>query len=303
MSAGDASRADVARERRYRRLLRLYPAEYQRERGPELMATLLEAAENGRRPELAALVLGALRAHTGWERRSIRSIWLAALRAAALMLLITAVASTPLMLAAELAKGAPVGRWMLQMDPPDLVAAPIGLLAIVAVARGRHRVAAGLAVLAFAAGTATFALAGQAGQGNLLRYLFVVLLLIPLWRGAPAPARGLLRYLPLVALLLLAALRLVVNLAPGRGEFALTVAFCAAALLWVVVDERVTLAIGLLFSGDVLYFLAAVAFAAARGRALLDDPWTLLNLAAVIGVAPVLLLLVSAATTRRRSRV
>jgi hypothetical protein len=303
MSASDVSRASAELERRYGRVLRLYPAEYRRERGPELMATLLEAAEGGKRPELAGLIVGALRAHAGQERRSVRSSWLMATRIAAVMLLVTTVASTPLLLAAELAKGVPGGWWLLQMDTPDLAAAPFGLVSIIAVLRRRYRVAAGAAVTAFVVGIATIWLAHQAMQGGLVCYLFVVLLLLPLPLEAPRPARGVLRYLPLAALLIVVAQRFVGNFTPGPAELVLTGVICAAALVWAVVDERVTIAVGLLLMADFLYFVVAVMAAVYQGRIVGPDPSTLLYLAAIAGLGPTVLLIVSGLAARRQAHV
>jgi hypothetical protein len=60
-------------ERGYRRLLRAYPAWYRRERGGEILDTLLAAAPRGRTwPSLrdcGALVLGGLRVRAGQDRR------------------------------------------------------------------------------------------------------------------------------------------------------------------------------------------------------------------------------------------
>jgi hypothetical protein len=60
-------------ERGYRRLLRAYPAWYRRERGEEIVDTLLAAAPHGRTwPSLrdgGALILGGLRVRAGQNRR------------------------------------------------------------------------------------------------------------------------------------------------------------------------------------------------------------------------------------------
>jgi hypothetical protein len=60
-------------ERGYRRLLRAYPAWYRRERGEEMLDTLLAAAPHGRTwPSLrdsGALILGGLRVRAGQNRR------------------------------------------------------------------------------------------------------------------------------------------------------------------------------------------------------------------------------------------
>lgn len=85
-------------ERRYRRLLRWYPAAYRRTRGSEILDTLMEAAGPGqRRPagrEWWALLLGGLRARTGADRRLSRSqVWLGGLRLGVLLLLVHAAAA------------------------------------------------------------------------------------------------------------------------------------------------------------------------------------------------------------------
>jgi hypothetical protein len=60
-------------ERGYRRLLRAYPVWYRRERGEEMLDTLLAALPHGRTwPSLrdsGALILGGLRVRTGQNRR------------------------------------------------------------------------------------------------------------------------------------------------------------------------------------------------------------------------------------------
>lgn len=89
----------VQLERRYGRLLRLYPSAYRRERGDEVLTTLLETAEPGTvRPtarETLALVLGALRAHAGTNvRLTPGQTWMSAVRTGALMLLAYATAYT-----------------------------------------------------------------------------------------------------------------------------------------------------------------------------------------------------------------
>lgn len=75
----------AALERRYRRLLLAYPAAYRRERGAEILDTLLESAAPGqRRPgarEVAALLLGGLRVRAGAHRqRRPADVWLGGLR-------------------------------------------------------------------------------------------------------------------------------------------------------------------------------------------------------------------------------
>jgi hypothetical protein len=79
-------------ERGYRRLLRAYPAWYRRERGEEILDTLLAAAPHGRTwPSLrdgGALILGGLRVRAGQNRRltTAASVRLAVLFGVALWL-------------------------------------------------------------------------------------------------------------------------------------------------------------------------------------------------------------------------
>ncbi|MEU8080169.1 hypothetical protein AB0B31_32535 [Catellatospora citrea] len=79
-------------ERRYERLLRLYPKAYRRHRGAEILGTLMDAADDGRgrppRREIAALMLGALRARVGAAAGlPVGQAWLSAVRVAVLLLL------------------------------------------------------------------------------------------------------------------------------------------------------------------------------------------------------------------------
>jgi hypothetical protein len=65
-------------ERRSRLLLRAYPAAYRRERGDEILATLLEATPEGRRRpllrDIRALITGGLRARAAEHRRFTTSV-------------------------------------------------------------------------------------------------------------------------------------------------------------------------------------------------------------------------------------
>lgn len=79
-------------ERRYRRLLSAYPGSYQRERGDEILATLLDMSAPDRRwpapREVAGLLVGAARTHVRINvSRPAQQIWAGGLRLAALFLL------------------------------------------------------------------------------------------------------------------------------------------------------------------------------------------------------------------------
>lgn len=78
--------------RRYRRLLSAYPGTYQRERGDEILATLLDMSAPGRRwpapREVAGILVGAAHTHMRVNlSRPAREIWAGGLRLAALFLL------------------------------------------------------------------------------------------------------------------------------------------------------------------------------------------------------------------------
>ena len=79
-------------ERRYRRLLSAYPGSYRRERGDEILSTLLDMSAPGRRwpalREVAGLFVGAARTRMRINvSRPAREIWAGGLRLAALILL------------------------------------------------------------------------------------------------------------------------------------------------------------------------------------------------------------------------
>jgi hypothetical protein len=120
-------------ERRYRRLLRAYPAAYRRRRGDELLATLLEAAAPGQRyptlRETLGLLGGGLSARAGVAGRCTPwTLWAEGLRLGALLLIGVAVAA----------------GWSGLRYPPELWAylTAAGILAVLATrppARPRRR--------------------------------------------------------------------------------------------------------------------------------------------------------------------
>jgi len=96
----------TAIERRYRRLLRAYPAWYRGQRGDEMIGTLMAAAPSGRWPSLRdswALIIGGMRVRSGQDQRlgARANLRLAALLGVALSLIWSAVS--------ELAGFLPVG--------------------------------------------------------------------------------------------------------------------------------------------------------------------------------------------------
>lgn len=81
-------------ERRYRRLLQLYPAQYRQDRGDEIVGTLLDASGDRSWPTLresTGLVAGAVRTHACFAReRPAAETWRSGVRLAALFLLLQA---------------------------------------------------------------------------------------------------------------------------------------------------------------------------------------------------------------------
>jgi hypothetical protein len=256
-------------EARYRLLLRAYPKPYRRERGAELIGTLMEAAgPDQRHPtvrEGAMLVLRGLQTRAGThDARSTSRGFRGSLRLAALLLLVYATAGSL----------AETGRVLPRMVtdgveyPPELIhplATLITASAIVAVAGGRYvpGLLATLSALAAALVTLRLVLVGvdnvtgerHAPPIELIRAVAITdptlwplpiaaLLMVPLilW-PAPAtrrPAAWLLA-VPVAVFLLPTDYDVTIGLQPGA-----TVVVMAGFLLWVAVDARATLAAGVL---------------------------------------------------------
>jgi len=291
-------------ERRYTRLLHLYPAAYRRARGAELLETLLESAEQGRtRPaarEVAALVLGALRAYAGRDRRqSTRLSWLVAFRAAALMLLVYDLAERAVAVAFDASYGGP-SIWTPFALALTLVALTLGACAVGAVLRGRYGIAVATATAAFVATLVVTLSTGDVVFGGLWGFPLAIALLVPLLRHRPPPAAGLVRYAPVLPLLLVLVDQGASAVLPGiagilqRGA---VLALCAGSLLWLAVDERLAMAVGLLVLNTMLIQTAFLVGGGVR------SPAGAAVAMAITGFAPVVLLLASATTARRRARI
>ncbi|MFC7532930.1 hypothetical protein ACFQV6_30090 [Actinoplanes sp. GCM10030250] len=284
------------------RLLRLYPAAYRRRRGSELLETLLEvAADQGRsRPsarETSALILGALRAHAGYgARRSARQSWLTAFRTAALMLIVYAMADAV----------AQIGHHVVfRASFPYAMAGVVVLSAGALVAVLRHRYPA-----AVAASTAAFLLLVsmwplvRPSDGTFWLLPLAAAVLLPLVRHRGEPSSGLLRHLPLVPLLLVGIdTGMSTPLSGLLDVLAPVVVFGigGAGLLWLAVDERVTMAVGL-FAVNVLLIQMSFEMEGGFGASARS---TLAVAALQIGVAaaaPALLLGAATLTTRFHSR-
>ncbi|MBE1487301.1 hypothetical protein [Plantactinospora soyae] len=231
-------RAGQRRERRYQRLLLLYPRWYREERGAEMLATLTQAAESGSAPparrEIGALVLGALRTRVGANMTgSPGQLWLSALRVAVLLLVAYATASS------VPPAGGGLAGLLANWDLFELGAVTVGAFAVAALAQGRYRL--GL-VLAVAMVVLERWQGLWIGFGFLLRsdgvwlVLVATLLTLPLLRRPPAVGRQPLAWLlaiPLTLVFLPTAFSASTYLHPIY-----LVAVGVGLLLWSVVDVR-----------------------------------------------------------------
>lgn len=297
-------------ERRYRRLLRLYPTAYQQTRGAEMLAVLMDSAPPGRRRpqwrEAQALLLGALRARAGaHERRTAGQSWRVALSAAATMLLVQYA-------------GDALWKTMYSPDglgiPTALIAANLAIaaacvLAIVAVARGWYLAAVVLAAGTFAFETVApqvvahfstppYAIMGLP-QGGLP---LAVVLLIPLvGRGTVVVPKRFSRMLliPVASVALDAYGTLARDPFFQTGSRAVWQAFAVAAILWSFIDERVAMTFGLAFLGVVVN--RAVADPLTLGD-FSQWRWTLTDMG-VLAILPVLDIAFGATVAVRRTRI
>jgi hypothetical protein len=247
-------------ERRYRLLLRLYPKAYREERGAEMLATLMEAAESGRaRPahrEVAALLVNSLRVRVGAVgTRSPGQAWLSALRVAVLLLVAHAAAQS----AARAGALPGQGGLALVSDLGHPAALVAGVLALVMIARGRYW--AGVLLIAVEFGLAQWAMSWLPlpirlvdGDGEFWQLPLAALLAVPLLVRRPAPTGR-----PLAWLL---AIPLAVFLLPtefdatlGWQPYAL-LAVAAGCLVWSIVDTRASIAGAALLLGPSLSLLS-----------------------------------------------
>ncbi|MEV4640809.1 hypothetical protein AB0J80_26060 [Actinoplanes sp. NPDC049548] len=271
-----------ALERRYARLLRLYPADYRRARGAEVLETLMESADGTSPREVVALVLGALRVRAGRvHRQSLRQSWPAAARAGVLMLLVSAVANAVVRLT--------------MLNALQVIALGPAVIALFAAWRAYHRLAAASAAVAFG-----LTMTGP-GFGIFWHLPLAVVLLLTMRRHKHVPVFGLLRYAPLAPLLLVATDHGLGRFLPdisGWLNFGMLVALTTAGLLWAVVDERVTMALGLMLLSGLLIQLGFVV--GLRGVQSLGP--AALSLA-VAALPPAALLLASLTVARREARI
>lgn len=296
-------------EQRYARLLNVYPADYRRARGAEVLATLLESAgAQGGRPtlrETAALVLGALRVRAGGAgRRTVGQTWLSAIRVAVLMLLVYDSAHTALRTALTV-PGNVQGHGILGLANPDtidLVALALGTYAIVAVVRHRYRRAIVATATAFALVQAVQFPSVGLNSSEFWQAPLAIVLLAPLVRRPPARVSGSLSYL-LAVPVGFAALELYASrVGPGAfgWQIGVLVAVSLAGLGWAAVDERVALALGVLLLNGVLN---QIVFATQMRRLSHISTAEIVVSVGLAAVAPALLLAVGATVARRQARI
>ncbi|MEE6257886.1 hypothetical protein [Plantactinospora sonchi] len=231
-------------ERRYRHLLRLYPRWYHEQRGPEMLATLLETAgPDTVRPawrEIGPLVLGALRTRLGATvSASPGRLWLSALRVTVLLLTAyaTAYALGYALVSAATWRGSPQPWLTAHLD--HLVAVLVGTLALVATATGRYR--RGLLLVAVLS-TVELWIRGwppfgpHTSEFGAWQEVVLMLLMLPLLRHRPAPTRqplGWLLAIPFALVLLPNAFSVSYYLGPVT-----LLAVGVVLLLWSALDAR-----------------------------------------------------------------
>jgi hypothetical protein len=291
-------------ERRYQRLLRLYPKDYRGEREAEILATLMDTAQPGqRRParrEAAALILGALRARAGSPaRQSPSQIWLSALRLSALLLLAHATAQSAAHAGRIVFSELLTGKGLtLVSDLGHPIAMLLCVIALVAVARGSYLLGILTAGAAFAVGQwamSWLSLPIRLVYGEFWQLPLAILVALPLLWHRPAAARSPLAWLlavPLALLLLPTDFDASLHLQP----FAM-LAVCLGCLLWAVIDVRAPIAASVLLLGPVLSMLGYYFPGWANGRT-----ENAILLSSYAGCAAVLTI-VAASAVRRRLRI
>lgn len=238
-------------ERRCRLVLRAYPAAYRRERGDEIIATLLEATPAGRRRplfcDLRALVLGGLRARAAQNRRFTTAVnlRLAVLAGACIYLGISAAADLDTFSNSELDRGVPmVGRigW-----PALLAALLIGAVVALALRARRGVVIAAAALPAAAA-------AGYAGfsSGQMSAYvateLVCLAVVVALTVGMERPSPAWLWLVgAVVAALFLPGYLHYITYAWTEVALVLKLGVLVVAAAWVAIDARPLVAVAMYF--------------------------------------------------------
>ncbi len=252
MASADRGRASKGRgpagadrvtplERRSRLLLRAYPAAYRRERGEEMIGTLLETTPDRAWPRLQdvrALVAGGLKARAAQNRRI----------SAAANLRVAVMAGSSLYLVMLAAEFLGIGLGELRLNPmpawywPVLVGASLAATVLLAWVT-RPAIAA---ISALAAAVAVYFL--DRGPAHLLwpfMPVFVSLAVIVLL--APRQSRPPRKWLWLIGAFSVAVLWFAIDPLYGWGfqvlRVAPVVAFGVASIAWIAIDARLAVAV------------------------------------------------------------
>ncbi len=228
-----------ALERRYGRLLRAYPASYRRERGDEILSTLLEAASAGQGwPSLRdarALVMGGLRVRAAQNHRlgTATNLRLAALLGVALWLALNCALgiSRSFSPSGHAVTGQPGFQWLVW---------PLVLVAVVLVWFAPRAVALAVPLVAAAASVVAWP-----PSQKLLEFTLALLALAALSLGRERPPRSWLWWLAAFAAWAAHpfAAGFVSRQVLGAAWVALIFAVLIALVLWIVVDARPAIAL------------------------------------------------------------
>jgi hypothetical protein len=279
-------------ERRARRLLHVYPAVYRRERGEEIIGTLLDASDNRNWPRLRdvrALVVGGLKARAAQNRQ--RTVG-ANLRVAVMTGLAMYVSLCVAVYVANLALGLMISSQRFPgwtSWPAALIAGLAGATIALAWTAPRYIVVAG--ALAASAAVVFYAPA----DGELLgSRLLQVLALAGLAAVAPRTGHPSRRWLWLPGLIVVSWTLFQLSVGawfmPTWGLFAPglpLLAFAVAGVLWMAIDARLMIA--------VLTYLALIML-----QAPVTDPWGLAAPTSLPFLGVIIALAASAAWLLRR---
>jgi hypothetical protein len=222
-------------ERRSRLLLRAYPAAYRRDRGEEIIGTLLEATPAGRTwPRLRdarAMAFGGLQARAAQNRQLTPS---ANLRIAVM----TGVSIYLVMIAAEY-----IGTWVIDPGPFRyewrVIAVGLAILTAVLPAWIAPRRLAALIVLA--AATAIYFVGGDDVQ--FWSWISLVVSLAAIVLLAPRSARPPRAWLWLIGAFAVAVVATIYGSAGFLPEIAPLIALGVVSVAWIVIDARLAVAV------------------------------------------------------------
>jgi hypothetical protein len=235
-------------ERRSRLLLRAYPASYRRDRGEEILGTLMDATPSRRQGALArdvrALVIGGLQAHAAHNRgRSMAvNLRLTALLGVAIYLGLAASGY----LATTFVNAQLGGTWVLtyrSSDWPALLAALLIAAAVMLIWAGRRRLLVGGA-LAAAAAAFYSGFSHRQIAGGLVTQLLCLAALAVLAKRTERPAWGWLWVTSgIVAAVILPSFFQAVAFLPYLTP-SLLLCILLVLLAWIGIDARPAVALG-----------------------------------------------------------